>query len=151
MNKKYKGSTIIEVLAGLMILMIASTMVMASSIAASKSKIRRETYEKLNRVSYCVMNEIKYNYSYDEINKIILQYNLENINKNSIEFKYTEDILEKLTTTEFFNLDNGNDIKLEVISKDNENKIVKMRLSINLYIGSQVISVERDFNKSWWM
>lgn len=155
MKIKHKGNTIIEVLVALMILMIASMMAMTSSIAANKSKIRRESYEKLDRVSYCIMNEIKYNYSYDEINKKILQYNSENTNTNtninSIGFKYTDDILENLITTNFLELDKGNDIKLEVIDKDNENKIVKMRLNINVYIGGEVISIEREFNKSWWM
>lgn len=151
MNKKYKGSTIIEVLAALMILIIASTMAMTSSIAVSKSKIRRESYEKLNRVAYCIMNEIKYNYTYDEINKKILGHNLGNINMNSIGFKYTEDILDKLMITKFFELDNGEEIKLEIISKENENNMVEMRLSINVSIGGEVISIERGFNKSWWM
>ena len=151
MIKKYKGSTIIEVLAALMILIIASTMAMTSSIAVSKSKIRRESYEKLNRVAYCIMNEIKYNYTYDEINQKILEHNLGNINMNYVSFKYTEDILDKLMVTKFFELDNGEEIKLEIISKENENNIVEMRLSINVSIGGEVISIERGFNKSWWM
>ena len=67
MKRKHKGSMLIEVLVALMILMIASMMAMTSAIAANKSKIRRNKYEEANRVAYCIMNEIKYNYTYEEV------------------------------------------------------------------------------------
>ncbi|SDO84963.1 type IV pilus modification PilV family protein [Clostridium gasigenes] len=151
MKRKHNGSMLIEVLIALMILMIASMMAMTSAIAANKSKIRRNKHEEANRVAYCIMNEIKYNYSYNQLNTEILRCNTGAEKTNYIGFKYTDKILENLITTNIFQLERGNDIKIEVINDDSNNKIMKMKIAISLSGGVGEVNVEREFNKSWWM
>ena len=72
-------------------------------------------------------------------------------NTNYIGFKYTDKILENLITTNIFQLERGNDIKIEVINDDSNNKIMKMKIAISLSGGVGEVNVEREFNKSWWM
>lgn len=170
MKKKYRGSMIVELLVALAILMIASLIIMTSTIALNKSRARRDMYEKLNRLSYCIMNEIKYNYSYNEVIEKMRAYNNEQTNVKIVKFKYTEDILDKLiaetSTKNLFNLEYGEEIKLEIISGEieawsniSENIIigdikknrVEMKLVISVITAGGVVSSERNFNKSWWM
>ncbi|NKF05321.1 type II secretion system protein [Clostridium gasigenes] len=151
MKRKHKGSMLIEVLVGLMILMIASMMAMTSAIAANKSKIRRNKYEEANRVAYCIMNEIKYNYTYEEVESKMDNQNSAGVNNKYIGFRYTDNILENLITTNIFQLERGNDIKIEVINDDSNNKIMKIKIAISLSGGVGEVNVEREFNKSWWM
>lgn len=151
MYRKRRGSMLIEVLAGLMILMIASSMIMTSTIAVNRSKIKRDKEEELSRVAYCIMNEIKYNYSYEEINQEMLIHNGGVIDSNIMEFEYTDDILSKLTITNLFQIEEGEGIKIEKVREVKENKIIEMKISIKFKIGSSEFSVERTFNKSWWM
>lgn len=171
MNKKHKGSMMLEVLVALMILMIGAMMIMTSVIATNKFKIKRDMYEKIDRVSYSIMNEIKYNYSYDEIIEKMKIYNNGDKSIKILKFKYTDNILEKLiktsgTTKNLFSLESGEEIKLEILSGEiikwevSEGKVitgdieknrVQMKLSINIHTGGGVVSNEREFNKSWWM
>lgn len=151
MNRKYKGSMLLEALVGLMILMIASTMVMTATIAANKSRFKREISEKLNRVAHCIINEIKYNYSYEEIKDEMLKHSGGVETLGFMEFKYSEDILNKLTTTNLFDLDKGSGIKIENNKEVTNEKIVEMKVTIKMEAGSGEVFVERIFNKSWWM
>lgn len=151
MKRKHNGSMLIEVLVALMILMIASMMAMTSAIAANKAKIRREKYEEANRVAYCIMNEIKYNYTYEEVKHKMDNENLESVNNKYIGFQYTENILNELFAKQLFSLDRGNDIKIEVINEESNNKIMRMKIAISLSEGVGEVNVEREFNKSWWM
>lgn len=151
MARKNRGIMIIEVLVALMILIIASMMAMTSTIAVNKSKIKRDMYGELDRISYCIMNEIKYNYSIEDIKKEMLINNIGVENKNHIGFKYTDDILDKLTTINLFDLENGTDIDVDIINNNEFEEIVKMKIQIKVHIGGDEIYVERVFNKSWWM
>lgn len=151
MRAKNKGIMLIEVLVGLMILLIASMMAMTSTIAANKSKVKRDMQVELELVSYCIMNEIKYNYSLEEVKEKMLVENIGITDKKSIGFKYTDDILDKLTRIELFQLEKGYDIKIEEISSNKTNEIISMKINIKVYIGGDEIGVERNFNKSWWM
>lgn len=146
-GKKNRGNTIIEAIASLTILMIVSIMIMTSIIATNKSQIRRDMYEKVDRISYSIMNEIKYNYTYIQLSNEMKKYN----NMESIGFRYREDILNKLIENDLFDLEKGNDIVLKIVSSESDNKIVNMELTINISTTGGIISSERNFNKSWWM
>lgn len=150
-KKKKKGNMILESIVALMILMIASMMALTSTVAVTKSKVRREYYEELNRVSYCIMNEIKYNYSYDDIKNEIMGTNVSNVDGEYLGFKYTNNILDNLLTKNLLELERGDNIKIQVISSEREDKIVKMKININVVTGGGTVSIEREFNKSWWM
>lgn len=149
--RKCKGSSLIEVIAGLMILMLATTMAMTSIIATNKSSEKRREYEELNRIIYCIMNEIKYNYSYENIKYEFSNQKLEDENNKYIGFKYKEEILNELLTKPLFSLVRGSDIKIKIISEESNKKILTMKIEINLPRGAEEINVEREFNKSWWM
>lgn len=147
MRKKLKGNMLIESIVGLMILGIALLIAMTSIISVSKSSSKRASYNEVNRVCYSIMNEVKYNYSYNQIKDEINRLK----SGNYISFKYSRDILEKLTTVELLSLERSNDIIVEVLSVDDVNKIVEMKVSINVQINGEVISSERKFDKAQWM
>lgn len=145
--KKNNGNTIVEVLVALTILMIASMMLTTSVIEANRSNIKRDMYEEVDRISYSIMNEIKYNYTYTQFNNEMKKNN----NNNSIGFKYREDLLNKLIKNNLFELERGNDIVLEILSSESDNKIVNMRITTKISTRGGIVTSERSFNKSWWM
>ena len=170
MKGKCTGSMMLELLVAIAILIIASLMIMTATISLNKSIARRNMYEKIDRVSYCIMNEVKYNYSYNEVIEKMRAYNNQQASMKIVKFKYTEDILDKLisetSTKNLFNLEYGEEIKLEIISGeikpwdntsesivigDIEKNRVEMKLIINVITAGGVVSSERNFNKSWWM
>lgn len=151
MKKKYRGIILIEVLVALMILLTVSMMAMTSTIAVNKSKVKRAMYGNLERISYCIMNEIKYNYSIQEMKDKMLMDNIGVDNKYSIGFKYTEDMLKKLTVAGFFDLEKGEDIKIEMSTNKNIEDVVNITINIKMDADGEEVSIERAFNKSWWM
>lgn len=146
-GKKNRGNTIIEAIVSLAILMIVSMMLMTSIIATNKSQISRDMYEEVDRISYSIMNEVKYNYTYIQLSNEMKKYN----NVESIGFRYREDILNKLIKSNLFDLEKGNDIVLKIVSSESDNKIVNMKLTVNISTAGGTISSERNFNKAWWM
>ncbi|MGL5085497.1 MAG: hypothetical protein ACRC68_07230 [Clostridium sp.] len=150
MKKKYDGNVLIESIVSLMILGITLLIAMTSIINMNKSNNKRNAYGEINRVSYSIMNELKYNYSYEEIKTEINRLNRLG-SGNYIGIKYSRDILEKLTTVELFSLERSNEIKIEVVSVDNINNIVGIKINTNVQVNGEVISDERSFDKLEWM
>ena len=65
--KKYKGSTLIEVILGVNII-LSMFIIVALLIGSNKaSHIKRIKIEEGNRIIYCVMQEIKYNMTINEL------------------------------------------------------------------------------------
>lgn len=147
MEKRHKGNVLMESIVSLMILGIALVITMTSIISVNKSNNKRVAYEEINRVCYSIMNEVKYNYSYNQIKDEINRLG----SGNCINIKYSNDILEKLSTVELFSLERSNDIRIEVVAVDNINKIVQIKIFVNVRAYGEVISFERNFDKMEWM
>lgn len=64
-----KGSTLVESIVALAILLIAATIAVEIGIAAARSRKIRNIENQADRVAYSIESEIKYNVTLDELNR----------------------------------------------------------------------------------
>ena len=139
-----KGSTLIEAVISMAILLIALTISTQIFSVASKSIVIRRNREKANRVSYAIENEIKYNLTFEQINNLLVN--------ETLSLDYTENILDSLLTNPLSSLNGGNRIIIEKKSNhsvENNYNISTFKITINDSNGG--ILNEREFIKSYWM
>lgn len=141
-----KGSTLVESIVALAILLIAATIAVDIGISSANSIKIRNIKNEADRIAYAIESEIKYNVKLDELNKIF--------NGNEISYKYSKDILEKLTTTSILNIEKGNGIKVEklndtIFKDDKASKAISLRIIVSDNNGG--VLCERKFIKSYWM
>ena len=130
---KRKGVTLIETIISLMILTVIIILLTTQVMDYSINLYTRITKEKLSRVSYCIMNELKYNYTKENI--------LEQSNSKKIELKNYDDILDDLKYKDLLELDRGDGIIISFNDGDNES------LNIKISIYEEGFIEEREFIK----
>ena len=102
---------------------------------------RRIQIDKSNRELYAVIQELKYNYTIEEI--------LEKSKNYKINIKKNDEFLEKLIETKLFEMPLGEDI---VITIDNvKEDCLNMSVKIKDKIRSANYEVKESFIKSRWM
>lgn len=144
-----KGSTIVESIVSLSIILISVTIAIQISIITSKSIKFREEKEKANRVAYAIENEIKYNLTMNDVKNIF--------NDSNLNFKYRDDIIEFLSENSLLLLENGENIIIEKLREETiEGKPIEEKykiyvLKIKVLNSKRGIIVEREFIKSYWM
>ena len=74
-----KGSTLVESIVALAILLIAVTIAVEIGIAAARSRKIRSIKNEADRVAYSIESEIKYNVKLDDLNRAF--------NENKISYK----------------------------------------------------------------
>lgn len=129
---KKKGVTLVETIVSLMILMVIITLFVTLVEDYTINLKTRITKEKLSRLSYCIMNELKYNYTKEDI--LLLT------DDNKIELKNYDGIMEDLKYKNLFQLDRGNGITI-LFNDTNENLEIKVSIYEDGFIE------ERDFVK----
>lgn len=117
---KKKGVTLVETVVSLMILMMVITMFVKIVRDYNININTRRIKERLNRLSYCVMNELKYNCTKEEIR-------LQSSN-NKIGLKNYENILDDLKNRSLLSLDRGNGV--EIFFNNNTNDSLKIKVTI---------------------
>ena len=137
---KKEGSIFIETIVGVNII-LAMFLVVALLIGENiKSSFRREEIEESNRIIYCIMQEIKYNSTLEEI--------IDLTNKNSLELQNYDEFLFDLSDLDLEHMPKGNDIIITTTPTEDEDKI-KVKIKINLLSKNE--SLERSFFKYRWM
>ena len=117
---KKKGVTLVETVVSLMILMMVITMFVKIVRDYNININTRRIKERLNRLSYCVMNELKYNCTKEEIR-------LQSSN-NKIGLKNYENILDDFKNRSLLSLDRGNGV--EIFFNNNTNDSLKIKVTI---------------------
>ncbi|SCJ54661.1 Uncharacterised protein [uncultured Clostridium sp.] len=117
---KKKGVTLVETVVSLMILMMVITMFVTIVKDYNININTRRIKERLSRLSYCVMNELKYNCTKEEI---MLQSS-----NNKIGLKNYENILDDLKNRSLLELDRGNGV--EIFFNNNTNDSLKIKVTI---------------------
>lgn len=139
-----KGSTIIESVISLaIILIIISLSVQIVSITINSIALRKNK-EKGNRIAYAIENEIKYNFTISELEEIF--------NSGNLSLKYSDNIIELLSKKSLLLIERGNEIiitKVKDESTEENYKIYVFRIQILNPRGG--ILTEREFIKSYWM
>lgn len=116
---KKKGVTLVETVVSLMILMMVITIFVTLVRDYNININTRRIKERLSRISYCIMNELKYNYTKEEI---MLQSS-----NNKIGLKNYDNILDDLKNRSLLELDRGSGVE---ISFNNINDSLKIKVSI---------------------
>ena len=124
-----------------MILTIATTFIISTSIQNSDALKERILLEEVNRDVCNLTNEFKYNMSTEEIEKLL--------SNEKIGFKYDRDFSRKLLNTDIKDIEKGNDIEVSTIGKDSVG--LKLKIQANIKIEKNEVNVENEFTKSWWM
>lgn len=145
-----KGSSLIESIVSLFIILICASLLNNIVISSNKSINYRNEKNNSDNISYAIENEIKYNLSFEEIESVL-------DNNKEVSFNYTKDIMNKLIYTKLTDLEKGNKDRI-VIKKISDNKPIddnyyKFRVckyNIKIYKDERVI-IERDVIKSYWM
>ena len=117
---KKKGVTLVETVVSLMILMMVITMFVKIVRDYNININTRRIKERLNRLSYCVMNELKYNCTKEEIR-------LQSSN-NKIGLKNYENIFYDLKNRSLLSLGRGNGV--EIFFNNNTNDSLKIKVTI---------------------
>lgn len=135
---KKRGTTLIEVIVSCAIIILLITIGASITVKVNESfKIRYEE-EELNRLTYCIMQEIKYNYTMEEV--------VEKLKDNYLGLKNDKYFFVELQNKPLFNFEEGEDIKIYLLSKDSNSITVK--ITVNKIHSDGLI--ERQFEKYWW-
>lgn len=139
-----KGSTLVEAVMSMSLLLIALTLSIQIASIASKSIVIRRNKEKVNRVSCAIEKEIKYNISFTDAKNIFKDGNLS--------LKYKDDILDSLLINSLLSLERGNEIRIEKkVDNSIEPNYEISTFKITIFDSSGGILNEREFIKSYWM
>lgn len=145
-----KGSTVIEAVISMAILLLALTLGTQIFSLSSKSIVTRRNKEKANRISYAIEKEIKYNTKLEDIKGILVN--------NNLYLKYEEDILDRLLVNSLLSLDRKNTIEpkdviiIEKIRANSEEVNYEiLTFKVTIYDSNGGILNEREFIKSYWM
>ncbi|MCR1949736.1 type II secretion system GspH family protein [Clostridium sp. DSM 100503] len=141
-----KGSTLVESIVALGILLIAATLAVEIGIVAAKSRKIRNIKNEADRVAYAIESEIKYNVTLEELNRAF--------NGGKLSYNYSKDILNKLITTPILEIERGNGITLEklnnsIFTGEKASKAILLKIRVSDEEGG--ILCEREFIKSYWM
>ena len=137
---KKKGSIFIETIVGVSIILLMFLVVALLIGENIKSSFRREEIEEANRIIYCIMQEIKYNTTLEEILCLT--------NTDNLELEIYDEFLVDLSDLDLGKMPKGHDIIIKAIPTEDENKI-KVEIELNLI--SKDESLERSFFKYRWM
>ena len=137
---KKKGSIFIETIVGVSIILLMLLVVALLIGENIKSSFRREEIEESNRIIYCIMQEIKYNTTLEEILCLT--------NTDNLELEIYDEFLVDLSDLDLGKMPKGHDIIIKAIPTEDENKI-KVEIELNLI--SKDESLERSFFKYRWM
>ena len=139
-----KGSTLVESIVSLFILFIVVAILNSITLLTIKSIKYRKEKDEVDRVIYAIENEIKYNITFKELDVILVN--------GEISYKYSENIINTLTSTSLKSLETGNGDRI-VIKKEKDNNDESFKIyqyNIRIYKRGVVI-IERNVIKSYWM
>lgn len=135
-----KGSIFIETIVGVSIILSIFLIVSLLISENIKSSFRREEMEESNRIIYCIMQEIKYNMTLEEI--------LYLTNTNDLKLENYDEFLLDLSSLDLRSMPKGDEIIIKTIPTGDEDKI---EVEIKLNLTSKDESLERSFVKYKWM
>lgn len=138
MNKK--GSVFIDTIVGVSIILSIFLIVSLLIGENIKTSYIRKEMEESNRIIYCIMQEIKYNITLEEI--------LNLTNTDDLKLDNYDEFLLDISTLDLRAMPKGNEIIIKTIPTEDENKI---EVLIKLNLESKDESLERSFIKYKWM
>lgn len=137
---KKKGSIFIETIVGVNIILSMFLIVSLLIGENIKSSFRRKEIEEANRIIYCIMQEVKYNMTMEEI--------LALTNTSDLKLEVYDDFIFDLSRCDLGAMPKGDEIIIKAISTEDPNKV---DIKIEIILDTKDESLDRRFSKYRWM
>ena len=137
---KKKGSIFIETIVGVNIILSMFLIVSLLIGEIIKSSFRRKEIEEANRIIYCIMQEVKYNMTMEEI--------LALTNTSDLKLEVYDDFIFDLSRCDLGAMPKGDEIIIKAISTEDPNKV---DIKIEIILDTKDESLDRRFSKYRWM
>lgn len=137
---KKKGNILLETIVAVNIILGVFLIVTSLINKNIESFFKRRKIEEANRIIYCVMQEVKYNLTLDEL--------LNLTKEKELKLKLYDNFLIDISNTNLELMPKGNEIVIKAVNTDDPDKI-EIELKVDLL--SENETLYKNFNKYKWM
>lgn len=137
---KKKGNILLETIVAVNIILGVFLIVTSLIDNNIESFFKRRKIEEANRIIYCVMQEVKYNLTLDEL--------LNLTKEKEFKLKLYDNFLIDISNTNLELMPKGNEIVIKAVNTDDPDKI-EIELKVDLL--SENETLYKNFNKYKWM
>ena len=137
---KKKGNILLETIVAVNIILGVFLIVTSLINKNIESFFKRRKIEEANRIIYCVMQEVKYNLTLDEL--------LNLTKEKEFKLKLYDNFLIDISNTNLELMSKGNEIVIKAVNTDDPDKI-EIELKVDLL--SENETLYKNFNKYKWM
>ena len=140
---KNKGSLLLELGVSIFVILIVITMAFSiNKMILNSTKKKINTYA-MEESLHSIINEVKYNIKYEYLKELLKD--------KELTFKYNNDFLKNIRTTNLLDMNVGkgseNIIKIEKILESKEEEYMELRITIKY----EKSNIEGKVIKSYWM
>lgn len=140
---KKKGSLLLELGVSIFVILIVITMAFSiNKIILNSTKKKINTYEMEESI-HSIINEVKYNIKYEYLKELLKD--------KELTFRYNNDFLKNIRTTNLLDMNVGKDseniIKIEKILESKEEEYMELKITIKY----KKSNIEGKVIKSYWM
>ena len=137
---KKKGNILLETIVAVNIILGVFLIVTSLIKKNIESFFKRRKIEEANRIIYCVMQEVKYNLTLDEL--------LNLTKEKELKLKLYDNFLIDISNTNLELMPKGNEIVIKAVNTDDPDKI---EIQLKLDLLSENETLYKNFNKYKWM
>lgn len=137
---KKKGNILLETIVAVNIILGVFLIVTSLINKNIESFFKRRKIEEANRIIYCVMQEVKYNLTLDEL--------LNLTKEKELKLKLYDNFLIDISNTNLELMPKGNEIVIKAVNTDDPDKI---EIQLKLDLLSENETLYKNFNKYKWM
>lgn len=137
---KKKGNILLETIVAVNIILGVFLIVTSLIDNNIESFFKRRKIEEANRIIYCVMQEVKYNLTLEEL--------LNLTKEKELKLKLYDNFLIDISNTNLELMPKGNEIVIKAVNTDDPDKI-EIELKVDLL--SENETLYKNFNKYKWM
>lgn len=137
---KKKGNILLETIVAVNIILGVFLIVTSLINKNIESFFKRRKIEEANRIIYCVMQEVKYNLTLEEL--------LNLTKEKELKLKLYDNFLIDISNTNLELMPKGNEIVIKSVNTDDPDKI-EIELKVDLL--SENETLYKNFNKYKWM
>ena len=137
---KKKGNILLDTIVAVNIILAVFLIVTSLINKNIESFFKRRKIEEANRIIYCVMQEVKYNLTLDEL--------LNLTKEKELKLKLYDNFLIDISNTNLELMPKGNEIVIKAVNTDDPDKI-EIELKVDLL--SENETLYKNFNKYKWM
>ena len=137
---KKKGNILLETIVAVNIILGVFLIVTSLINKNIECFFKRRKIEEANRIIYCVMQEVKYNLTLDEL--------LNLTKEKEFKLKLYDNFLIDISNTNLELMPKGNEIVIKSVNTDDPDKI---EIQLKLDLLSENETLYKNFNKYKWM